>query len=171
MFKQFRFAVFGGILTAAALVALAGCGSAGNGSANENVSKQQGQAVTIHYQIVAPDDALAKVGTDGNTHDTFWALDATTVHVGDIVTISVANYDDVPHGMTFPSLGISKELAAGTDAGPTVTTFTFTANKAGTFRWFCPIPCDTDTKGWAMKASPNGPGQEGFMAGSMTVLQ
>lgn len=174
MFDKIRWTTFVGIPAAAAFLVLTACGGSANasqGGQDQLSGPSLNQSVTVHYKIVAPDDPLAKKGSDGNTHDTFWALDSTTVHVGDVVTIDVSNYDDMPHGMTFPELGLSKEIPAGTDAGPTVTTFTFTASKAGTFRWFCPIPCDTDTAGWAMKPTALGPDQDGYMAGSLTVVQ
>lgn len=126
--------------------------------------------VTIDYKIVAPDDPSAATGPDGKTHDTFRAVSMPAIHVGDVVNIRVTNYDDMPHGMVFDTLQISKMLApAKSDSQPGVTTFSFTATKAGTFRWYCPIPCDTDNGMWAMSASSSGPGQDGFMAGSITV--
>lgn len=37
------------------------------------------------------------------------------------------------------------------------------------FRWYCAIPCDGDSQGWAMTPSAMGFGREGFMAGTITV--
>lgn len=128
-----------------------------------------GAAVVIHYKVVGSDDG--EMGPDGKRHDTFRALDPTSVKVGDTVTIEVSNYDDMPHGMSFPDLGINKMIAAGKDGQPTVTRFTFTATRAGTFRWFCPIPCDGDNNMWAMTPDGAGKGmsQDQFMAGYITV--
>ncbi|SRR6266487_2529296 len=171
---KFRFAALVGIPAAAALIALSGCGSgstngAVTGGSLSGVTKAAGPRVTIHYKVVAPDSDLARTGPDGQKHDTFWAVDPTTAHVGDRVTIVVDNYDDMMHGMFFPELGITKMIAAGEDDQPTQTTFSFTATRAGTFRWYCPVPCDTDNGQWAMKADGAGPGQDGFMAGTVTV--
>lgn len=128
-----------------------------------------GGAVTLHYQVVGSDDG--DVGPDGNKHDTFKALDPTTVKVGQTVTIEVKNLDDVPHGMSFPDLKINKMIAAGKDGAPSITTFTFTATSPGTYRWFCPIPCDTDNNMWAMTPDGTGKGlsRDKFMAGYITV--
>jgi hypothetical protein len=55
---------------------------------------------------------------------------------------------------------------------PSTTTFTITFPKAGTFRWFCSLPCDAGQGGWAMTTDRLGEGadQTGFMAGIVTVL-
>jgi heme/copper-type cytochrome/quinol oxidase subunit 2 len=125
--------------------------------------------VTLHYTIVGPDDKLAKIGPDKKTHDTFFTTDSTNLKVGDRVTVVIANFDDMPHGMFFDGLGITQMIKAGPgDDTATTTTFSFTATKAGTFRWYCPLPCDTDQAMWAMKADVMGKGEDGFMAGSLT---
>ena len=126
-------------------------------------------ADVIHYKVVGADDGVK--GPDGKLHDTFRALDATTVKLGDTVTIEVANYDDAAHGMSFPELGINKMIPPGKDGQPSITRFTFTAAKAGTFRWFCPIPCDGDADMWAMTPDAAGRGldQDQYMAGYITV--
>lgn len=167
---KFRFAAVAALSAAAALAALTACGgstSAGNGAGT--VAGAHSQGVTIHYKLVASDDDVAKTGPDGNKHDTFWTEDSTTVAVGDKVTIVVDNYDDMPHGMVFPDLGITEMVAAGKDGQAGVTTFSFTATKTGTFRWYCQIPCDSDQDQWAMKDSSTGPSVDDFMAGYITV--
>ena len=124
--------------------------------------------VTLNYKVTAPEDGL--VGSDGNKHDTFYFLNEQPVHVGQLVTISITNYDDMPHSFTSPELGINLQIpGAPSDSQPSITTYTFTPSKAGTFRWFCAIPCDSDTNGWAMKTSAKGPDQDNFMAGYITV--
>ena len=126
--------------------------------------------VTIQYTLVGPDDPTAVKGPDGKTHDTFRAANIPAIHVGDIVTIRVLNYDDVAHGMVFPDLRLSKVIAPSPKDGVAgVTTFTLPTSQACTFRWFCPVPCDTDNNGWAMGLSSTGPGQDGFMAGTVKV--
>ena len=103
--------------------------------------------------MVAPDSLLAKVGPDGKKHDSFFTTDSTNVKAGDVVSIVVTNYDDMPHGMAFDTIAINQLVNAGPGchnpsackAGEsTVTTFSFTATKAGVMRWHCPMPCDTD---------------------------
>ena len=155
----------GGALIVVGALALTACGSGGSGSGVANAPLSP---VTLNYKVVGPDEGL--VGSDGNKHDTFYALGETSVRVGQEVTISVANFDDVPHSFTAPELGINIMLqpAKGKD-DPTIGTYTFTASKVGKFRWFCAIPCDTDTDGWAMNAGPKGIGVDDFLAGYVTV--
>ena len=143
------------------LIVLVGCGSGSQAAI--------GKDVTISYTLVGASDLRAVVGPDGNHHDTFMTSDSTIVKVGDTVTFSVTNYDDMPHGMFFSELGISQTIKPATEAGPTTTTFSFMATKAGTFRWYCPLPCDTDNDQWAMHMTPAGHNENGFMAGSITV--
>ncbi len=151
----------GGALIVVGALAVTACGGGGS-------SITPSSPVTLNYKAVGPDEGL--VGSDGKKHDTFYALGATSVKVGQEVTISVANFDDVAHTFTSPELGINIMLqpAKGKD-DPSIGTYTFTASKAGKFRWFCAIPCDTDTDGWAMKVGPNGIGVDGFLAGYITV--
>jgi heme/copper-type cytochrome/quinol oxidase subunit 2 len=123
----------------------------------------------IHYKLVGSDEGA--VGPDGRKHDTFRALDPTTVKVGQTVTISVTNYDDMPHGMAFPDLNVNKMIPAGKEGQPSVTTFNLTLTRAGSFRWYCPVPCDGDNKLWAMTPDAAGKGmdQDQFMAGYLTA--
>jgi heme/copper-type cytochrome/quinol oxidase subunit 2 len=169
--KGFRLATALGI--PAALIALAfgaACGSSGAASTAPSTAPVAGNAVTLNYKLVGPDSPLAKLGPDGKTHDTFFTTDSTNLKVGDKVTIVVQNFDDMPHGMFFDGLGITQLITAGPgDDTATTTTFTFTATKAGTFRWYCPMPCDTDQGQWAMKADMSGKDKMGFMAGTITV--
>lgn len=175
--KGIRLATVLGIPAAIIVLALgAACGSSTPASNAAPVSKVPagapltGNTVTLNYKLVGPDSPLAKVGPDGKTHDTFFTTDSTNVKVGDKVTIVVQNFDDMPHGMFFDGLGITQLIAAGPgDDTATTTTFTFTATKAGTFRWYCPMPCDTDQGQWAMQADSTGKDKMGFMAGTITV--
>lgn len=158
-------------LPGVALVLLSACGGPANaGAGNSAPAAAAPQEVTLHYTVVPADNDQAKAGPDGQKHDTFWTEDSTVVPLGAIVTVEVKNYDDGAHGMVFPDLGLAKEVAGGgKDDQPAVTTFKFTASKAGSFRWYCPVPCDTDAGAWAMSTSSGGNGQEGFMAGLITV--
>ena len=167
---NFRFTAVAVLAVAAALVGLTACGGSTSAATNgQKSTRAQAQDVTIHYKLVASDDDVAKADSDGQKHDTFWALDSTTVHVGDKVTIIVDNFDDMPHSMVFPELGIDQDVAGGKEGQPGETTFTLTATKTGTFRWYCDIPCDTDQDQWAMKDSSSGPSVDDFMAGYITV--
>ncbi len=138
----------------------------------------------VAMQVLTSKMAAKKgyLGPDGNGHDTFMlsslssaqAHEAQTrsnlnVKVGDTITVTVTNYDEGPHTFTSPGLGVSATIAAATNATkgiPSKTTFTFTAKKAGKFRWFCAMPCDAKHGGWAMTAEPGGgTDQVGYMSG------
>lgn len=169
--KGFRVTTALGIPAALIVMALGvACGSSAPASTAPSTAPVTGNTVTLHYTLVNPESPLAKVGPDGKKHDTFFTTDSTNVKVGDKVTIVVDNYDDMPHGMFFQGLGISEQINAAMSEDMAVTTkFSFTATKAGTFRWYCPLPCDTDNAQWAMHADGMGPGMMGFMAGTITV--
>jgi len=169
--KAFNLAKGIGISAGLLVVALvAACGGSTPVSNGYAITPLTGNTVTIHYKVVAPDSLLAKVGPDGKKHDTFFTTDSTNVKAGDVVSIVVTNYDDMPHGMVFDTLGMTQLVKAGPgDGKSTITTFSFTATKAGVLRWYCPMPCDTDNGQWAMHADSMGSGQTGFMAGTITV--
>lgn len=133
-------------------------------------------AQVISFEVVGPDQGA--VGPDGRHHDTFRATSPTTVAGGQAVTVEITNRDDMPHSFTLPELSIDRLVPAATESAPGTVTFTFTPAKAGTYRWFCAIPCDTDNNGWAMGAygamgmggkGMMEPGVDGFMAGYITV--
>jgi plastocyanin len=63
------------------------------------------------------------------------------VRPGDAVTVTVQNYTPRFHTFTIPSLGVSALIKPGHARHATRTTFTFTVNRFGTFRWFCALPC------------------------------
>jgi plastocyanin len=169
--KTFNLAKGMGISAGLLVVAFAAaCGGSTPVSNGYAITPLTGNTVTIHYSVVAPDSALAKLGPDGKKHDTFFTTDSTDVKAGDVVSIVVTNYDDMPHGMVFDTLGMTQLIKAGPgDDKSTITTFSFTATKAGVLRWYCPMPCDTDNGQWAMHADSMGSGKDGFMAGTITV--
>ena len=169
--KAFNLAKGIGISAGLLVVALvAACGGSTPVSNGYAITPLTGNTVTIHYTVVAPDSKLAKLGPDGKKHDTFFTTDSTAVKAGDVVNVVVANFDDMPHGMVFDSMGMTQLVKAGPgDDKSTITTFSFTATKAGVLRWYCPMPCDTDNGQWAMHADSMGSGQTGFMAGTITV--
>lgn len=148
-------------------LALVACGS-GSGSQASSSNPSSAQAQLLGFQVVGPDDATV-VGPDGAKHDVFAAMGSTTVKVGVPVTITITNKDDVQHSLTSPGLGLNIVIPAATDKGDGTVTYTFTPNKAGSFRWFCAIPCDTDNAGWDMTSDGTGSGQDNFMAGFITV--
>jgi hypothetical protein len=140
----------------------------GSGGSNNQASDNALPGVTLHYQILGPDDGNA--GPDGAKHDTFKALDLKPVMVGQTVTISIENTDDVPHSFTSPELGLNiLAQPAKEDGTSTVTTYSFIPTRAGTFRWYCAIPCDSDNNYWDMQKTSNGQSQDNFMAGYITV--
>ena len=164
-----------GLLVVAMVAACGGSTPVSNGYA---ITPLTGNTVTLHYTVVAPDSKLAKVGPDGKKHDTFFTTDSTNVKAGDVVSIVVTNYDDMPHGMAFDTIAINQLVKAGPGCHnaeackateSTVTTFSFTATKAGVMRWHCPLPCDTDNSMWAMHGDSTGNDQMGFMAGIITA--
>ena len=151
----------GAVLSVLALFTLAACGSSG-GAASPDES-----TATVSYTVTGPDDG--DVGPDGQKHDTFKTTDSTNFKLGQRVTLKFTNTDDMPHSYTLPELGINVMIPGAMDGKDGVATYTFTASKAGTFRWFCAIPCDTDNNGWAMKSSSKGADQDNFMAGYLHV--
>ncbi len=111
------------------------------------------------------------LGPDNQTHDTFVPCNFT-VYAGQVVNLTVVNYDDAPHSFTSPTLNVAFQIPASqTDGVPSVSRFQFAETQSGVYRWWCNIPCDTDSGGWAMTTGGDGqPGQIGFMGGFVTVL-
>jgi len=108
--------------------------------------------------IVKSDEEHGKMGSDGNWHDAFLPADFS-VKPGSLVRVTVYNYDEGEHSFTSSGLGTNVTIAAGSEAKPAVTTFTFRApQKAGHYEWYCALPCDP----WAMS-------HNGFMRGFVSV--
>lgn len=149
-----------GVMTAVLAVA---CGSSQPGQAATPAS-QPVQEVTIK---VTTGDA-GKVGPDGKHHDTFTPADIT-LKSGVPVKLIFLSEDPATHSFTVNDLGINVIVNGGKPGQPATTTYSFTPSKAGQFRWFCAIPCDDAAGGWAMTAGSRGTGQDGFMAGYVTV--
>lgn len=158
--------LFGGLGIVGAALVLSACGSTSNGNAGTQAAAPPAP-VALHFKIVGADDG--KLGPDGAKHDLFQALDDQPLVVGQQVTISIDNTDDGQHTMTAPELGLNILVPGKKDGQDGVATYTFTPTKAGNFRWFCAIPCDSDNNYWDMQASVDGPDQSGFMAGAFTV--
>lgn len=122
-----------------------------------------------------PSGAPSKPGPDGNLHDMLVPSDMV-VQPGQKVTVNVINFDDMPHSITAPELGLNVIVQGGTAASedgpvtPATTTFTFTApDKSGVYRWFCALPCDDEANNWDMAKSFDGQDQDGYMAGYVIV--
>jgi len=155
---------------AVAGLALVACGQSTSANLPGDTVGQQAAAQQLNFQVVGPDDATI-TGPDGAKHDVFAAIGGTSVKVGQPVTITITNKDDVQHSMTAPDLGLNIIVPAATDKGDGTISYTFTPSKVGSFRWFCALPCDTDNAGWDMTADSSGSDQLGFMAGTITVTQ
>jgi plastocyanin len=110
-------------------------------------------------------------GPDGKTHSAFIPCNFT-VYVGQTVNLTVINYDNEQHTFTSPELGVNFFIPERiSPSAPSVSHFQFTPTKAGIFRWWCAIKCDTAAGEWAMTTGKDGgTGQLGFMAGYVTVL-
>jgi hypothetical protein len=111
------------------------------------------------------------LGPDGKLHDTFVPCNFT-VYAGQIVNLTVMNYDNGQHSFTSTTLNVNFQIAPSqTNGVPAVSHFQFTETQAGVYRWWCADPCDTDAGGWAMTTGSDGqPDQIGFMGGFVTVL-
>jgi plastocyanin len=112
------------------------------------------------------------LGPDNQTHDTFIPCNFT-VYTGETVNLTIVNYDNMPHSFTSPTLNVDFQASESQATGvPSVSHFQFTETKAGNYRWWCTVPCDNDSGGWAMANGSDGqPGQIGYMGGFVTVLQ
>jgi plastocyanin len=97
----------------------------------------------------------SKVGPDGKKHDAFTTTEFA-VKVGQPLTLKIDNTDDVPHSISAPAAGVNIVAQPGTH------TYSLVVKQAGKFQWYCMVPCDTDTNGWAMQ-------HPGFMSGYITA--
>jgi plastocyanin len=113
---------------------------------------------------IVPD---VKLGPDGQMHDAFNPTNLT-VYTGQVVNLTIINYDTMSHTFTSPSIGVSFNAPGATKDGvPTVMHYQFTVSKPGVYRWWCATPCDA----WAMSTGSDGQiGQIGYMGGFVTVL-
>jgi hypothetical protein len=136
-------------------------------SSTTSTSNGQQAAVVLHYTVSGSSDGA--VGPDGKKHDTFVATDPKPIMAGQPVTISIKNTDEMPHSMTSPDLKLNIMIPGAKNGKAGTVNFTFTPSTPGTYRWWCAIPCDTDNAAWAMTSASSGPGQDGFMAGTITV--
>lgn len=115
---------------------------------------------TQHVSLVI--NAGYKLGPDGKLHDAFTPGDFT-IGSSSPVELTIYNFDDGTHTLTAPDLGVNMQISGSKQKGaPSVTTYTFTPNKKGTFKWICADRCDGQNGQWAMV-------QDNYMIGSITV--
>lgn len=112
--------------------------------------------------IIKSGDEHGKLGPGGKWHDAYLPANFT-VHAGASVTVTVYNYDNMPHSFTSSSLSssqlINQTIAPGSAGAPNTTTFTFTApSSSGKYAWWCAMPCD-----------PYSMATVGYMRGYVTV--
>jgi heme/copper-type cytochrome/quinol oxidase subunit 2 len=112
-------------------------------------------------------------GSDGLPHDILIPTNFV-VKAGVPVTLTIVNYDEGPHNIFQPELGLNLTMKGGIEqpdksVKPVTTVLHFTATKTGVFRWYCTLPCDEKHGSWDMKPSAAGPDQDGFMAGYIVV--
>lgn len=136
---------------------VAGIAAAVTTAALAHPAKAHARAVQHVSIVVKSDSEHGKKGPDGKWHDAFLPA-SFTVKAGEEVVVSVKNYDDGAHSFTVPGLKLNELILGGSESKPKVTTFTFTATKAGDYKWHCDTGCDP----WAMAHS-------GFMSGEIKV--
>ena len=147
----------------------AGSALAAGAATNGLASAQSGQQLTATMY----GSKLGIKGSDGLPHDTLIPTNFV-VKAGAPVTLTIANYDEGPHNIFQPDLGLNLTMKGGIEqpdksVKPVTTVLNFTASKKGVFRWYCTMPCDEKHGSWDMKPSANGPDQDGFMAGYIVV--
>jgi len=138
--------------------ALSACGGGSSSATADEATEAASQGAQNVKLVIKSDEQKAKKGPDGNWHDAFLPANFS-VEAGDVVNVTVYNYDDMPHTFTSSGLGTNETIAAGSEEKPSKTTFTFDApSKAGSYEWLCALPCDP----WAMN-------HIGYMRGRVTV--
>lgn len=105
-----------------------------------------------------------KLGSDGKLHDAYTPGDIT-VKAGQPVQLTIYGLGKHAHPIAIKELGVNvKETARKADGDPSITTVTFTPQKAGKYMWNCTVACDGDNNDWAM-------GQDNFMMGYFNVVK
>ena len=117
--------------------------------------------------------SLGIKGPDGKPHDVM-VPSSFVVKAGAPVTLTVVNYDEGPHTITAPELGLNATVKAGNEVSPgkvepVTTVISFTPAKKGVYRWYCALPCDEKHGAWDMQQGYGGPDKDGFMAGYIVV--
>lgn len=124
------------------------------------------KGATVNMTIYSYDDGAAALPSSLAMYYKATGVTNLTEN-GQAVTTATAS--NLAHTYTIPTLGINVPIEATVAAGasgrtPMVVTFTFKADKSGTFTWQCYAPCGSgsDGMGGAMVTS-------GYMKGSLTV--
>jgi len=129
------------------------------------------QSKKVFATMIIVGHTLGQKGSDGLTHDTTYGANFS-VERAQSITVTVYNYDEGPHTITNKALGLNVKIAGAKNevqGTPSRTVFSFTPKKAGSYRWYCSLPCDKGQAYWAMAVSKKGMGRDGFMAGTITV--
>lgn len=130
--------------------------------------KKTKESITV---TVLPGEKTGIKGPDGLHHDMMIPSNFV-LHRNQKTMLIIYNYDEGPHTITCAGLGLNILIAPAIKAGrtPSKTVYSFTADKPGTYRWHCVIPCDGGAHHWAMSKSKQGPCKNGYMAGYFIVL-
>ena len=156
-------------LSRSGFVASAALAAVGAATAIPKVAAAAGQTL----EATMYGSHLGIKGPDGKPHDVMIPTNFV-VKAGVPFTMTVTNYDEGPHTITAPEMGLNAQIKPGNEVSkdnivPVKTTFTFTAQKKGVYRWYCALPCDEGHGAWDMQTGYGGPDKEGFMAGYFVV--
>ncbi len=121
------------------------------------------QSTNKQYIDLTIKDGLKYAAADGKLHDSYSPADFT-VQEGIPVVLTVTNFDTGEHSLFSPGLGISQVWKGASKEGvPTVSTYTFTPTKTGSFTWQCTISCDGGMQSYSMT-------HQGYMMGTINVV-
>lgn len=105
----------------------------------------------------------------GSQHAVF-APTNFTVSRGQMVNVTVLNYDASPDSFYSPGLGVNFMFISATPQGvPSVSHFQFMVNSTGTFEFWCGY-CHTMTGMYSWRGQTLMPGQPDMLKGYVTVL-
>lgn len=113
-------------------------------------------AVALKMTIDAPPVGGVK-GSNGMVDEAYTPA-TLTMSVGTTYDVTILNYSKDGHTWTLPELNVNAVVPVGSSSSPSVTHFTVTPKKAGTYQWFCAVPCEK----WSMATN-------GFMRGYVVV--
>ncbi len=117
-------------------------------SANSSSSPAQVVNLTIEDITTPEGSEPAYIGPNGKG-----AADLFSASAGKEVQVVVTNKDAMPHTFTVSQLGLNVTIAPEGTAK-----FTFVAKTAGTYTWYCAIPCGS----WVMS-------NVGYMKGDFKI--
>ena len=126
-----------------------GSSSSGSGSSSSGSGSSSSQVIDLTIKDVKTPEGSepAYVGPSGTGAAVLFHSPA-----GKTVTVTVKNTDSMPHTFTVPNLNLNEDI------GPNATVrFSFSA-PAGTYSWYCQVPCGN----WVMS-------HVGYMKGSFTI--